>query len=143
MNESDFRFKYCELMEFYQYIEMRLKIICSEFLADEEKDWYERLDEYETDSLGELIKKCSKLQQEKKITLFIKDDFAKLDDIRKKRNYWAHQCFGGNNPIIFKHDMVKNNEYAKKINSDLDEAEDWDCKLTEMENKLRKIKVVQ
>ena len=35
--EISFRVKYCELMEYYQYLEMRLKFICAALLADEEK----------------------------------------------------------------------------------------------------------
>ncbi len=54
MTESDFRFKHSELIEYYQYIEMHLKAICAGFLADEEKGWFERLSDYETDSFGNL-----------------------------------------------------------------------------------------
>ena len=39
MTENDFRFKHSELIEYYQYIEMRLKAICAAILADEEKSW--------------------------------------------------------------------------------------------------------
>ena len=42
MTENDFRVKYCELMEYYQYLEMRLKFICAALLADEEKGWFGR-----------------------------------------------------------------------------------------------------
>lgn len=57
MTESDFRFKHSELIEYYQYIEMRLKFICANFLAKDEQEWFDRLVDYETDSLGKLIKK--------------------------------------------------------------------------------------
>ena len=45
MTESEFRFKYSELIEYYQYIEMRLKGICATILVltDEDKGWFERL----------------------------------------------------------------------------------------------------
>ncbi len=60
------------------------------------------------------------------------DDFSKLDDLRKTRNYWAHQCFGGNQPIVFKNDELKRIEYARKIYSDLNEAIEWEEKLTKI-----------
>lgn len=132
MTESDFRFKHSELIEYYQYVEMRLKFICSGLLADEEKVWFERLSDYENDSFGCLLKKIKEIQKQKKVNLFKEDDFSKLDDLRKTRNYWAHQCFGGQTPIVFKDDKVKRNEYAIKIVSDLDEAIEWNEKLTEI-----------
>lgn len=132
MTESDFRCKHSELIEYYQYIEMRLKFICSGFLADEEKVWFERLSDYENDSFGCLLKKIKEIQKQKNVALLKEDDFSKLDDLRKTRNYWAHQCFGGQTPIVFKDDKVKRNEYAIKIVSDLDEAIEWNEKLTEI-----------
>ena len=111
---------------------MRLKFICSGFLADEEKGWFERLSDYENDSFGCLLKKIKEIQKQKKVNLFKEADFSKLDDLRKTRNYWAHQCFGGQMPIVFKDDRVKRNEYAVKLVSDLDEAIAWEEKLTEI-----------
>ena len=52
--------------------------------------------------------------------------------MRKTRNYWAHQCFGGNQPIIFIKDKLKRDIYGEKIVSDLEEAIEWDKKLTEI-----------
>ena len=38
MNQSEFREKHSELIEYYQYIEMRLKGICAVIPADESRD---------------------------------------------------------------------------------------------------------
>ena len=130
MTEKDFRFKHSELIEYYQYIEMRLKAICAALLADEEKSWIQRLDDYESDSFGTLLKKIKEIQEQKHIDVLTKDDLEQLDKMRITRNYWAHQCFGGKQPIIFKKEIVNRNEYANKIISDLDEAIEWDEKLT-------------
>lgn len=130
MTETDFRFKHSELIEYYQYIEMRLKTLCAAILADEEKGWFERLNDYETDSFGTLLKKIKEIQDEKQITILSKDELTELDNLRFTRNYWAHQCFGGQHPIIFKNDKVKINEYANKITTDLNKAIEWDEKLT-------------
>ena len=132
MTETEFRFKHSELIEYYQLIEMRLKGICVAILADEEKSWFESLNDYETDSFGTLIKKITELQEQKNVYPLSKDDLSQLNDIRKTRNYWAHQCFGGLRPIIFNNDKLKHQEFATKINSDLDEAIMWDEKLTKI-----------
>ena len=69
MTESEFRFKHSELIEYYQYIEMRLRFLCADFLADEERNWFERLSDYESDSFGFLLKKIKEIQEQKKVTL--------------------------------------------------------------------------
>lgn len=135
MTENDFRFKHSELIEYYQLIEMRLKAICVAILADEGKNWFESLNDYETDSFGTLIKKITELQEQKHVYPLSKEDLLQLDDIRKTRNYWAHQCFGGQQPITFKNDELKRQEFASKIIADLNEAIKWDEKLTKKMNK--------
>ena len=109
---------------------MRLKAICAAILADEEKSWIERLDDYESDSFGTLLKKITEIQEKKHIKLLTRDELLELDKIRITRNYWAHQCFGGRQPIVFKNDEVKRSEYVNKILADLNEAIKWDEKLT-------------
>ena len=138
MTESEFRIKHSELIEYYQLIEMRLKGICSAILADEERNWFERLSDYENDSFGCLLKKIKEIQKQKKIALIGDDEFSKLDDLRKTRNYWAHQCFGGSQPIVFKDDKVKRNDYAVKLVTDLDEAIECDEKLCEIWRNIKK-----
>ena len=57
MTETEFRVKHSELIEYYQLIEMRFKSACAGLLADEEKGWFNRLDDYESDPFGKLIQK--------------------------------------------------------------------------------------
>lgn len=132
MTETDFRFKHSELIEYYQLIEMRLKGICAALLADEERDWFDRLADHESDPLGQLVKKLQELQVQKQIILLSKDGFDALNELRKTRNYWVHQCFGGHKPIVFNKGEVKRPECAIKIVSDLKDAIEWDEKLTEI-----------
>ena len=132
MTEVEFRVKHSELIEYYQLMEMRLKTACAGLLADKEKDWFARLSDYESDPFGVLIKKIKEIQQLKNLSLLSEDDFVKLDELREKRNYWAHQCFGGQNPIVFNHGELRNPEYAKTIIADLDNAIKWDERLTEV-----------
>ncbi len=95
------------------------------------KGWIERLGDYEADAFGLLLRRIKKLQKQKRVTLFTQEDFAMLDDIRKTRNYWVHQCFGLPHPVTFHNGEVRSLEHKAKLLSSLDEAIDWDIKLTE------------
>ena len=132
MTENEFRIEYSRLIEYYQYIEMRMKFMCAGFLADEEKGWYERIFDYDSDPFGVLIQNIRKLQKETHNILLSDKDLAKLDEIREKRNYWIHQCFGGMNPIIFYEGRLRHQGYAKKLLDDLNEAIEWDAKFVEI-----------
>lgn len=132
MTESEFRIKHSELVEYYQYIEMRLKFICAAFLADNERGWLERLDDIDPDPFGTLIHNIKEIQEKRNVEVLKDEDFVALDEIREKRNYWVHQCFGGRHPIVFLHDQLKSPGYGSMIISDLDTAIMWDEKLVEI-----------
>ena len=109
---------------------MRLRFICASLLANEDRGWFESLEDFELDPFGALLKKIKDIQRQKRIELLTEDDFAKLDDLRKTRNYWVHQCFGLHNNVCFRKGVVSKPEHAKKILLDFDEAVEWDDKLT-------------
>ena len=131
MNKAEFYEKYCELITYYQCIEADLKGICASLLADEERGWFERLDDYESDPLGKMIQEIQILQEKKNCALFSSEDFEALNAMRKTRNYWVHQCFVGYTHVTFHKDIVRP-PYGGKLNADLNEAIDWDQKLTEI-----------
>ena len=128
MTKTEFRVNHSTIIEYYQYIEMRLKVICAGLLSDEEKNWFERLNDYETDPLGKLIKKIKKIQGPNN-ELLTKEDITKLKEIQTSRNYWAHQCFGALDHVTFKNGTVKKQQYADRLEADLDLAKEWDKKL--------------
>ena len=132
MTETEFRVKHSELIEYYQLIEMRFKSACAGLLADEEKGWFNRLDDYESDPFGKLIQKFKEIQRQKQLSILSQADFVKLDELREKRNYWVHQCFGGQEPIVFRNGNVRETKYAIKITQDLDDAVEWDEKITKV-----------
>ena len=137
MAKASFYQNYYELIAYYQYIEMHLRGICAALLADEEKGWLDQLDDIETDPLGKTIQKIQALQTTCKTTLFTQDDFDALDLLRHSRNYWVHQCFIGDKPVIIRNDgTVKRAEHAAKLIKDLDAAITWDKKITEIERPL-------
>ena len=132
MTETEFRVKHSELIEYYQLIEMRFKSACAGLLADEEKGWFNRLDDYESDPFGKLIQKFKEIQRQKQLSILSQTDFVKLDELREKRNYWVHQCFGGQEPIVFRNGNVRETKYVIKITQDFDDAVEWDKKITEV-----------
>lgn len=138
MTETEFRFKHSELIEYYQLIEMRLRGICADLCVDKARDWFDRYNDYESDSFGLLIRKTKEIQAQKQINLLSQDDFVELECLRKTRNYWAHECFGGSIPIVFNREgELKRSIYAEKIASDLNDAIRWDEKLTKFINSLK------
>ncbi len=132
MTESEFRIKYSELVEYYQYIEMRLKFICGAFLADNERGWLDRLNDIDSEPFGILLRKIKEIQVQRNVKVLSDEDFAVLDEIREKRNYWIHKCFGGNDPIIFPHGQLKIPGYGAMLIKDLETAITWDEKLVEL-----------
>ena len=132
MTEDEFRIDHSRLIENYQYIEMRLKGICAAMLADEEKNWFERLGDYSEDTLGKLIRNIQTIQSEKNCALFTQDNFESLEQIRKARNYWCHECFGGDWPIIFKRGKVMRQAHVERLLQDLRESAECEEKLVEI-----------
>lgn len=132
MTESEFRIKYSELVEYYQYIEMRLKFICGAFLADNERGWLDRLNDIDSDPFGTLLRNIKEIQDKRHVEVLKDEDFVALGEIREKRNYWVHQCFGGRNPIVFPRGQLKNPAYGTMLIKDLDTAIMWDEKLVEI-----------
>lgn len=135
MTEKEFRFMHSQLIEYYQYIEMRLRFICAEILADENRDWFARLEDFKKDPFGTLIQEIQEKQDERQIFVLTKEDLDGLDKTRNKRNYWVHQCFGGMPQygplVVFENGEMKKTAIAQMIRDSLSEAVDWDAKLTE------------
>lgn len=141
MTEVEFRVKHSELIEYYQLIEMHLKGICAALDVDKENSWFDKLDDFEADPLGKLLKKIKKLQSKKNYKLLKDDDFRELDELRKKRNYWVHQCFSTDDHVIFRKGILREASYCTKICSDWREAIEWDEKITEIGRPLLNEKV--
>jgi len=135
MTEKDFRVLHSELIECYQNIEMRLKGICAAICADEDGNWFQRLDDYELDPLGKMIQEIYAIQDRDHLDLFSSEDYQALSALRQSRNYWVHQCFVSSDlRVVFKNGEVKRMDKAKKISEDLSDARDWEEKLTKIEH---------
>ena len=141
MTETEFRIKHSELIGYYQLIEMRLKGLCARVFTDELDVWIQKMDQYCDDSFGELLVQIRKVQKQTNIFFLSQADLQELDDLRLARNYWVHQCFGGNEPVVFSHHTVKKPENARRLERDLQSAIAWDNKLTEVFIDLGKLKM--
>ena len=134
MTETQFRIKHSEIIEYYQLIEMRLKFICAYLTADEERGWFNKLEDYEYDSFGALIHKVEAVQEQQKCDILKKEDLEVLYATRKARNYWVHQCFNDRNAITFRDGEVVDIQNWVKLASDLNSAMEWDEKIAEQIN---------
>ena len=131
MKQTDFYKNYCELITYYQCIEVHLKGLCALLLADEERGWFDRLEDYESDPLGKMIQEIQSLQVKKNCVLFSPEEFEALNTIRQSRNLWVHQCFVGYSHVTFRNGIVRA-PYGEMLAADLNEAIYWDQKITEI-----------
>lgn len=137
MTEKDFRAMHSELIGYYQLIEMRLKGICAAFITDNREDWHQKLGDYRCNPFGLLVYKITEIQNREHISVLEQEDLAALDSLRETRNYWVHQCFGGDEPICFsRQGELKRPIYAQRLKADLRDAIEWDQKLTDISCRL-------
>ena len=122
MTETEFRINHSKIIQYYQLVEDRLRAICAALLADEDRNWFERLDDYETDALGKLIYQVQQIQKNGKFDFLSDDDIAGLHELRKNRNYWCHECFNGDIPVIFKKGSLKRPEHGKRLVKDFEDS---------------------
>lgn len=139
MTEAEFRFRHSELIESYQYVEMRLKGIVSALLCGEEQSWLKLLDDCDNDPLGILISKLTEIRKNE--TYFSKDDIEKLRRLKDRRNYWCHKCFtaiGIRASFSSKTRELKQSSLGKTLIDDLRKAKECEEKLTEAFGRISK-----
>ena len=129
MTETEFRISHSKIIQYYQLIEDRLRGICAAMLADDDRNWYDRLDDYGTDALGKLIYQVQMIQKNGQFDFLSDEDIEGLHELRKNRNYWCHECFIGDLPITFKNGNVRRPVHCERLAKDFDEAVRWDEKL--------------
>ncbi len=137
MTEEMFRIKHSEVIEWYQYIEMHLKGICSMLYPRMGSSWFGRLDDVATDSIWKMMKLIREYQKNNYDQLLSEEELARLDEVRQERNYWCHQCFSDVDHVIFKHKSLRDDKYEKRIDHDLEEAKAWNERLVEVFRKAK------
>ena len=90
MTRDRFKLIHSELIMQVQFIENDLKLI---YAGMHSGDFEENLDMLEKANLGTVIKKLKELDNSDGHPDLSKQDYTLLEQIRKIRNYWCHQCF--------------------------------------------------
>ena len=138
MTEKDFRYWHSKLIEFYQLIEMRLRGIYAAMQTDADKTWFELCDDYAQDPMGAMIAQIRNYQNSHQIKWLSDNDLEGLERIRKRRNYWCHECFIST-PIhvcfidkAHEDSVVRYKAHVEEIVADLNDSDNWDKRLTEV-----------
>ena len=138
MTETEFRSKHSELIEYYQYIEMHLKYICVNLIGKRQGYLFERFEEFQSDTLGKLIRLIGEYQEQNQAEWFTPDDLEVLEALRGSRNYWVHACFSEEYHVSFRNGQVKNPAFAQRLKQDLQDAIDWDEKITRIGHEIER-----
>ena len=84
-----FRRLHSEIIEYYQCIEYDMKRIYSAMSAE---DFDENMEWLSNDNWGMILNKLKKLDNSDNNPFFTEEEYALLDEIRTRRNFWCHQC---------------------------------------------------
>ena len=91
-NTTDTKFKtmHSEIIKYYQCIEYDMKRIYSAMSSD---DYFDCMDMLDGKNWGEILNRLRKLDKSDNDPFFSEEEYALLDEIRERRNYWCHQCY--------------------------------------------------
>ena len=91
-NTTDTKFKtmHSEIIKYYQCIEYDMKRIYSAMASD---DYFDCMDMLDGKNWGEILNRLRKLDNSDNDPFFSEEEYALLDEIRERRNYWCHQCY--------------------------------------------------
>lgn len=87
---NEFRIAHSTLIEHYQYIEAHLEGI---YAAISGKSLREGLRDVERDSLSGVVREIRGMEKDKRIKAFDAGEYAQLDKIIERRNFWCHSCY--------------------------------------------------
>ncbi len=85
-----FKVVHSELIMSIQYIEQDLKLI---YAAVKGGDIEQNFSDFKKMNLGKIITEFRELDKATGFAQFSEDSYTLLDEIRKIRNYWCHQCY--------------------------------------------------
>lgn len=90
MTLDEYRVKHSMLIELYQWIEFDLESLYAALSGD---PFHKALQEIERDSIGGVVREIRRIENQRKITVFSDAEYAQLDQIRERRNFWCHVCY--------------------------------------------------
>ena len=90
MTLTNYRILHSQLIELYQWIEFDLEDLYAALSGD---PFHKALQEIERDSIGGVVREIRRIENKRKITVFSDAEYAQLDQIRERRNFWCHVCY--------------------------------------------------
>ena len=90
MDRDTFKLIHSELIQQVQCTEFNLKRI---YAAMKNGDFNDNFDDLINSNLGVIARKLKDLDYSDNFPEFTEEEYKTIDDIRKIRNYWCHQCY--------------------------------------------------
>ena len=90
MDRDTFKLIHSELIQQVQCTEFNLKRI---YAAMKNGDFNDNFNDLKNSNLGVIARKLKDLDYSDKLPEFTEEEYKTIDDIRKIRNYWCHQCY--------------------------------------------------
>lgn len=90
MNRDTFKLIHSELIQQVQCTEFNLKRI---YAAMKNGDFNDNFNDLKNSNLGVIARKLKDLDYSDNLPEFTEEEYKTIDDIRKIRNYWCHQCY--------------------------------------------------
>lgn len=90
MDRDTFKLIHSELIQQVQCTEFNLKRI---YAAMKNGDFNDNFNDLKNSNLGVIARKLKDLDYSDKLPEFTEGEYKTIDDIRKIRNYWCHQCY--------------------------------------------------
>ncbi len=118
MTEKEFRLKFSQLIEHYQFIEGWLKYIYAKKTG---KNYVEGLEEVDEFNMTRLVRTLKQLDSGANRTLS-DEDYKKLEKICKRRNFWCHKSFF-DMTFDWKTGGLKNQTDIDEMNKDIEDAD--------------------
>jgi len=122
-NLDRFRMMHSEIMEYYQCIEHDMKRIYSAMSGDDFADNMEWLSQ---DNWGKILNKLKHLDYSDNDPFFTKQEYEMLDEIRDRRNYWAHKCYID---FVYIHNNNERESRLERMIRQLENEKNRACKL--------------
>ena len=90
MEIKEFRIAHSTLIEHYQFMEAHLEGL---YAAISGKPFREGVEEVEKDSLGGVLREIRRVEKEKGLAIFTREEYEQLQAVFARRNYWCHCCY--------------------------------------------------
>lgn len=90
MDRDTFKLIHSELIQQVQCTEFNLKRI---YAAMKDGDFNDNFNDLKNSNLGVIARKLEDLDYSDNLPEFTEEEYKTIDDIRKIRNYWCHQCY--------------------------------------------------